>query len=103
MKRIILAIIAIATAATLTGCVGSLGRSIYNAAATPDADICSKTLGLNVAEAEKSLNMGKADSVKKKISGDLVKVYSKGSLKAELVIAPDGKVLEATCEQIPSK
>ena len=103
MKRIILAIIAIATAATLTGCVGSLGRSIYNAAATPDADVCTKTLGKNIADAEKAINMGKADSVKKKLSGDQIRAYSKGSLKAELTVGTDGIVIEAACDQIPSK
>ena len=100
MKRIILAVVALATVSTLTGCVNSGIRQLYNLKATPEAEVCDKTLGLNIVEAEKALNMGKADSSRKKVSGEQVKVYSKGALRAELKIAPDGKVLEAVCEPI---
>lgn len=99
MKRIILTILAIATVSSLTGCAGSLIRSGYNLAVTPETDICENVLGKSSVDAEKLLKMGKPDSVSKKLSGKQVRIYTKGKMKAILNVEPDGIVSEANCDK----
>jgi len=101
-SRIALLIAVALTTSTITGCAGSAVRGIYNMTATPDAAVCDSTLGLTISAAEQKLNMGKPDAVKRK-AGKNVRLYTKGSLKAELTIGQDGKVSDASCEQIDSK
>ena len=102
MVKIILTLTALAAFGTLSGCGGLVGATVRQVR-TPDADICQKAMGLPVADAEKSMDMGKADSINNKKSGDQIRSYTKGNLKAELTIDAAGKVVAADCEPFKKK
>jgi len=99
MKKIILTLAVVAAMGTLSGCGGLVGDA-FRHVRTPDAEVCEKTVGLAIADAEEDLDMGDAVSVNKKKTGDQIRIYTKGNLKAELAIDVAGKVVEATCEPI---
>jgi hypothetical protein len=101
MVKIILTLAAVAAIGTLSGCemAGDAVRHIR----TPDAEVCKKTMGLSIADAEENLDMGKADSINNKKTGDQIRRYTKGNLKAELTIDAGGKVIEANCEHVKAK
>ena len=96
MVKVILTLAVVAAFGTLSGCGGVVGDAVRHVR-TPDADICQKTMGLSIAEAEEKLDMGKADSVNNKRAGNQIRSYTKGNLKAELTIDAAGKVIEANC------
>jgi len=102
MVKIILTLAVAAAIGTLSGCGGMVGDAVRHVR-TPDADICEKTIGLSIADAEENLDMGKADSVNRKKTGDQIRSYTKGNLKAELTIDAAGKVVEANCEPFKKK
>ena len=102
MGRFILTLAVVAAIGTLSGCGGMVGDAVRHVR-TPDAEICENTVGLSVADAEDKLDMGKADSVNKKKTGDQIRSYTKGNLKAELTIDSAGKVIEASCEPFKKK
>jgi hypothetical protein len=97
MKQIILTLAVVAVMGTLSGCGKMFGDAVRHVR-TPDADICEKTMGLSIADAEENLDMGKADTVNKKQTGDQIRIYTKGNLRAELTIDVAGKVIAANCE-----
>ena len=115
MKKLVLLAVAVSVVSTMSGC--AVVKSGYNMAATPDADVCNQTIDKTVTEAEALLKMGKADAVKMKSGGETTRVYTKGSLKATLVVSAKDEakgttsrtvvvepyVKEATCEQIEFK
>jgi hypothetical protein len=97
MLEIILKLTVVAAIGTLVGCSGMFGDAVRHVR-TPDAEICQKTIGLSIADAEENLDMGKADSVNTRQTGDQIRSYTKGNLKAELAINATGKVIEADCK-----
>jgi hypothetical protein len=101
MVKVILTLAVVAAIGTLSGCE-MLGDAVRHVR-TPDAEICKKTMGLSIADAEENLDMGKADSVNNKKTGDQIRSYTKGNLKAELTIDAVGKVIEADCEHFKTK
>jgi hypothetical protein len=102
MVKIILTLAVVAAIGTLSGCGGVVGDAVRHVR-TPDADICRTAMGLPVADAEENLDMGKADSVNNKKTGDQIRSYTKGNLKAELTIDAAGNVIEANCEPFQKK
>ena len=102
MLKIILTLAVVAAIGTLSGCGGMFGDAVRHVR-TPDADICQKAMGLPIDDAEEDLDMGKPDSVNNKITGEQIRSYTKGNLKAELTINAAGKVIEANCEPFNKK
>ena len=84
--------------AVLSGCAGSLARSAYDSFATPEADTCKGLKGKSLADAEKQLNMGKADAVSEE-DGTEIRTYSKGAMNAEITVVND-HVSKAKCTPI---
>ena len=102
MLKIILTLAVVAAIGTLSGCGGMFGDAVRHVR-TPDADICQKAMGLPIDDAEEDLDMGKPDSVNNKKTGEQIRSYTKGNLKAELTINAAGKVIEANCEPFNKK
>jgi hypothetical protein len=102
MLKIILKLTVVAAIGSLSGCGGVFGDVVRHVR-TPDAEICQKAMGLPIADAEENLDMGNADSVNNKITGDQIRSYTKGNLKAVLTIDAAGKVIEANCEPFNKK
>jgi len=102
MLKIILTLAVVAAIGTLSGCGGMFGDAVRHVR-TPDADICQKAMGLPIDDAEEDLDMGKPDSVNNKQTGEQIRIYTKGNLKAELTINAAGKVIEANCEPFNKK
>lgn len=103
MKRVLLAVLTIVSIASLSGCVGSLGNSIYNKIVTPETDICDQTLGKKVTDAETVLNMGKPDRLKRKSDGTQTRIYNKGAMKATVQVDINGVVTDAECNKEKSE
>jgi hypothetical protein len=101
MLKIILTLAAVAVMGTLSGCGGMFGDAVRHVR-TPDADICQKAMGLPIDDAEENLDMGKPDSVNNK-TGEQIRSYTKGNLKAVLTVNAAGKVIEANCEPFNKK
>ena len=95
MKKAIMTIVLVLSVSLLSGCAGSLVRSGYNLAVTPETDVCEAILGKTYLDAEKQLNMGKPDSIKSSTIKQ-TRIYTKGNLKAILNI-DNSKVAEASC------
>jgi len=102
MLKIILTLAVVAAIGTLSGCGGMFGDAVRHVR-TPDADICQKAMGLPIDDAEEDLDMGKPDSVNNNKTGEQIRSYTKGNLKAELTIDAAGKVIEADCEPFNKK
>ena len=102
MLKIILTLAVVAAIGTLSGCCGMFGDAVRHVR-TPDADICQKAMGLPIDDAEEDLDMGKPDSVNNNKTGEQIRSYTKGNLKAELTINAAGKVIEANCEPFNKK
>jgi len=102
MLKIILTLAVVAAIGTLSGCGGMFGDAVRHVR-TPDADICQKAMGLPIDDAEEDLDMGKPDSVNNNRTGEQIRSYTKGNLKAELTINAAGKVIEANCEPFNKK
>ena len=102
MLKIILTLAVVAAIGTLSGCGGMFGDAVRHVR-TPDADICQKAMGLPIDDAEEDLDMGKPDSVNNNKTGEQIRSYTKGNLKAELTINAAGKVIEANCEPFNKK
>jgi len=102
MQKIILTLAAVAVIGTLSGCGGMFGDAVRHVR-TPDADICQKAMGLPIADAEEDLDMGKPDSVNNKKTGEQIRSYTKGNLRAELTVNAAGSVIEANCEPFNKK
>jgi hypothetical protein len=96
MVKVFLTLAVVAAFGTLSGCGGVIGDAVRHVR-TPDAEICQKTMGLSIADAEEKLDMGKADSVNNKKTGDQIRSYTKGNLRVELTIDAAGKVIESNC------
>lgn len=96
MKRIIIAIVAIVTVSSLTGCANKgLIHQGYDAWVTPEPDICKKIVGHSTVEAEKILDMGKVASVEYDNENENeIRTYTKGNLQAKIVVGADGKILK---------
>ena len=82
-------------ASALTGCAGSPIVGLYNIAVTPKATVCDSVQSLKLADAEKALNMGDPDAVRRK-AGANIRTYTKGNRKAVLTVK-DGVVVDAVC------
>ena len=102
MVNAVLKLAIVAAIGTLSGCGGVIGDAVRHVR-TPDADICQKAMGLPIADAEENLDMGNADSVNNKKTGDQIRSYTKGNLKAVLTIDVAGRVIEADCEHFNKK
>jgi hypothetical protein len=83
MLKIILTLAVVAAIGTLSGCGGMFGDAVRHVR-TPDADICQKTMGLPIDDAEEELDMGSRTVLIIKKPANRSGVIQKETLKRSL-------------------